>query len=122
MSRGLALAIGIPIALVLLCLTGSIVAWFVLGLPASAYDPLKMPAFFWYYRGDPVVLKALGAGLAAGSLLSGLLLFWFVTRKPPLHGAARFAKEGEIRRNGFRGDEGIVLGKKAGRFLIFEGN
>ena len=121
-SRGVTLALGLPIALVLLCLTGSIVAWFVLGLPASAYDPMKMPAFFWYYRGDPVVLKAMAAGLAAGSLLSGLLLFWFVTRKPPLHGAARFAKEGEIRRNGFRGDEGIVLGKKSGRFLIFEGN
>jgi len=121
-SRGVALAIGIPIALLLLFLTGSIIAWFVLGLPASAYDPFKMPAFFWYYRGDPVVLKAVAAGLAAGSILSGLLLFWFVTRKPPLHGAARFAKEGEIRRGGFRGDDGIVLGKKSGRFLTFAGN
>lgn len=120
-SRAAALALGLPVALVLLLLTASIVAWFVLGLPAKAYDPLKMPAFFWYYRGDPVVLKALGWGLAAGSLLTGLLLFWFLTRKPPLHGAARFARESEIRRNGFREDEGIVLGKKAGGFLIFGG-
>ena len=121
-NRGLALAIGTPIALLLLLLTGSIVAWFILGLPATAYDPLQMPRFFWYYRGDPVVRQALLGGLAAGSLLAGLLLYWFVTRKPPLHGAARFARESEIRRNGFRGDEGIVLGKKAGRYLIFSGN
>nr|WP_173276927.1 type IV secretory system conjugative DNA transfer family protein [Sphingomonas sp. JE1]AJW29624.1 Type IV secretion system protein VirD4 [Sphingomonas sp. JE1] len=122
MSRGATLAIGIPAVLLLLCLTGSIVAWFALGLPASAYDPLKMPAFFWYYRGDPVVQKGLAGGMAAGSLLSGLLLYWFVTRKPPLHGAARFAGEREIVRHGFRGKDGIVLGKKSGRYLIFEGN
>ena len=122
MSRGATLAIGIPAVLLLLCLTGSIVAWFALGLPASAYDPLKMPAFFWYYRGDPVVQKGLAGGMAAGSLLSGLLLYWFVTRKPPLHGAARFAREREIVRHGFRGKDGIVLGKKSGRYLIFEGN
>ena len=121
-NRALALAIDVPIALVLLLLTASIVAWFVLGLPATAYDPLKMPAFFWYYRGDPVVRQALLGGMAAGSLLAGLLLFWFITRKPPLHGAARFATEREIRRNGFRGADGIVLGRKAGRYLIFSGN
>lgn len=120
-SRAASLALGLPVALLLLSLTASIVAWFVLGLPAAAYDPLKMPAFFWYYRGDPIVLKALGWGLAAGSLVTGFLLFWFLTRKPPLHGAARFATEGEIRRNGFRDKDGIVLGKKAGKFLIFGG-
>lgn len=120
-NRTASLALGLPVALLLLFLTASIVAWFVLGLPAAAYDPLKMPAFFWYYRGDPIVLKALGWGLAAGSLVTGFLLFWFLTRKPPLHGAARFATEGEIRRNGFRDSDGIVLGKKAGKFLIFGG-
>ncbi|WP_019054149.1 type IV secretory system conjugative DNA transfer family protein [Sphingobium xenophagum] len=119
---GAALAAGLPFALVLVFLIGSIIAWFVLGLPASKFDPLKMPQFFWYYRGDPVVLKALGGGVAAGSLVAGLLLFWFVSRKPPLHGAARFAKEGEIRRGGFRSNDGVVLGKKRGKFLIFGGN
>ena len=122
MNRAATLAIGIPAVLLLLCLTASIVAWFVLGLPASAYDPLKMPAFFWYYRGDPVVQKGLAGGMATGSLLSGLLLYWFVTRKPPLHGAARFANEREITRHGFRGKEGIVLARKSGRYLIFKGN
>lgn len=122
MNRTATLVIGIPAVLLLLCLTASIIAWFVLGLPASAYDPLKMPGFFWYYRADPVVQKGLAGGMAAGSLLSGLLLYWFVTRKAPLHGAARFANEREIRRNGFRGRKGIVLAKKSGRYLIFEGN
>lgn len=121
-NRGTTLAIGVPIALVLVFLITSIVAWFVLGLPASSFDPLKMPSFFWYYRGDPVVLKALAAGLVVGLLVAGLLLFFFLRRKPPLHGAARFAKESEIRGNGFRDDDGIVVGKKGGKFLIFGGN
>ena len=47
MNRSATLAIGLPAALLLLCLTASIVAWFALGLPAAAYDPIKMPAVFW---------------------------------------------------------------------------
>ncbi|WP_066547487.1 MULTISPECIES: type IV secretory system conjugative DNA transfer family protein [unclassified Sphingomonas] len=119
--RGTILAVGIPIAIVLAFLIASVVAWIYLGLPSSKFDPLKMPAFFWYYRGDPVVVQALGAGMLVGLIVTGLMLWFLVKRKPPLHGAARFAKEGEIRRAGFRADNGIVLGKKGGKFLTFGG-
>src|SRR3546814_6793886 len=50
------------------------------------------------------------------------MLWWVAKRKPPLHGAARFAKDSEIRRAGFRANDGIVLGKKGGKFLTFGGN
>src|SRR3546814_14616285 len=50
------------------------------------------------------------------------MLWWVAKRKPPLHGAARFAKDSEIRRAGFRANDGIVLGKKGGKFLNFGGN
>lgn len=120
-KRGTILAAGIPIAIVVAFLIASVVAWIYLGLPSSKFDPLKMPAFFWYYRGDPVVVKALGAGMLVGLVVTGLMLWFLVKRKPPLHGAARFAKEGEIRHAGFRADNGIVLGKKGGKFLTFGG-
>ncbi len=120
-KRGTILAAGIPIAIVVAFLIASVVAWIYLGLPSSKFDPLKMPAFFWYYRGDPVVVKALGAGMLVGLVVTGLMLWFLVKRKPPLHGAARFAKEGEIRQAGFRADNGIVLGKKGGKFLTFGG-
>ncbi|MCH4894980.1 TraM recognition domain-containing protein [Sphingomonas sp. SFZ2018-12] len=120
-KRGTILAAGIPIAIGVAFLIASVVAWIYLGLPSSKFDPLKMPAFFWYYRGDPVVLKALGAGMLVGLIVAGLMLWFLVKRKPPLHGAARFAKEGEIRQAGFRAENGIVLGKKGGKFLTFGG-
>ncbi len=120
-KRGTILAAGVPIAIVVAFLIASVAAWVYLGLPSSKFDPLKMPAFFWYYRGDPVVLKALGAGMIVGLAVTGLMLWFLVKRKPPLHGAARFAKESEIRQAGFRAANGIVLGKKGGKFLTFGG-
>ncbi|MBS4011714.1 MAG: type IV secretory system conjugative DNA transfer family protein [Roseovarius sp.] len=120
--RGTILAAGIPVAIVLAFFVASVVAWIYLGLPSAKFDPLKMPAFFWYYRHDPVVLKAFGAGMVVGLVLTGIMLWWLLKQKPPLHGAARFAKEGEIRRAGFRADNGIVVGKKGGKFLTFGGS
>lgn len=121
-KRGTILAAGIPVAIVLAFFVASVVAWIYLGLPSAKFDPLKMPAFFWYYRHDPVVLKAFGAGMVVGLVLTGIMLWWLLKQKPPLHGAARFAKEGEIRRAGFRSDNGIVVGKKGGKFLTFGGS
>lgn len=121
-KRSTMLAAGIPVAIVIAFLVASVVAWIYLGLPSSKFDPFKMPAFFWYYRHDPVVLKAFGAGMVVGLVLTGIMLWWVLKRKPPLHGAARFAKEGEIRRAGFRADNGIVVGKKGGKFLTFGGS
>lgn len=118
-KRGTILAAGIPIALVLAFAIASVVAWLYLDLPSAKFDPFKMPAFFWYYRHDPVVLKALGAGLVVGLVLAGIMLWWIVKRQPPLHGAARFAKEREIRQAGFRAGNGIVLGMRGRKFLIF---
>lgn len=121
-NRRVLLAIGVPIALLAAFLIASVVAWIYLDLPSSKFDPLKMPAFFWYYRHDPVVLKALGAGMGIGLFLAAITVWWLARRKPPLHGAARFAREREIRRAGFRAAKGIVLGKKGGRFLTFGGS
>jgi len=118
-KRGTILAAGIPIALVLAFAIASVVAWLYLDLPSAKFDPFKMPAFFWYYRHDPVVLKALGAGLVVGLVLAGIMLWWIAKRQPPLHGAARFAKEREIRQAGFRAGKGIVLGMRGRKFLIF---
>lgn len=121
-KRGAILALGIPVGMVVAFLITSVVAWIYLGLPSAKFDIAKMPAFFWYYRHDPVVLKALAGGALVGVIVAGLMLWWVSKQKPPLHGAARFAKEGEIRRSGFRADDGIVLGKKGGKFLTFGGS
>lgn len=113
--------IGGPLALVMALVVASMIAWLVLGLPVAAYDPLKMPRFFWYYRGDPHVVRAVTGGLIAGVVLLGGLIYALWARNPALHGAARFATERELRRHGFRSTAGIVVGRKHGRFLTFGG-
>lgn len=113
--------VGGPLAVVMALLVASMIAWLILGLPVAAYDPLKMPRFFWYYRGDPTVVRALAGGAISGSLLFFALAYLILARRPALHGAARFATERELRRQGFRAPAGIVLGRKRGRFLTFGG-
>ena len=47
-----------------------------------------------------------------------LLMIVALKPKKNLHGEARFAREGEIRRAGLRAKKGIVLGRVRGRFLM----
>jgi type IV secretion system protein VirD4 len=114
--------IAIPLGGMIALAIASMIGWIVLGLPVSAYDPLKMPQFVWYYRGDPRVVKAMAGGLAGGLTLLAGLIFALWARGAPLHGAARFANEREIKRHGFRSTSGIVVGRKGGRFLTFGGS
>ena len=116
------LLIGIPLGTLLALAIASMIGWLILGLPIAAYDPIKMPAFVWYYRGDPQVVRAMAGGLAGGVTLLAGLIYALWARGAPLHGAARFANEREIKRHGFRAAVGIVLGRKRGRFLTFGGS
>jgi type IV secretion system protein VirD4 len=116
------LLIGIPLGTLLALAIASMIGWLILGLPVAAYDPIKMPAFVWYYRGDPQVVRAMAGGLAGGITLLAGLTYALWARAAPLHGAARFANEREIKRHGFRSADGILLGRKRGRFLTFGGS
>src|SRR3546814_10465724 len=87
-KRGAILALGIPVGIGVAFLITSVIAWSYLGLPSAKFDIFKMPGFFWYYRHDPVVLKALAGGALVGFIIAGLMLWWVAKRKPPLHGAA----------------------------------
>ncbi len=116
------LLIGIPLGGGIALALASMIGWLILGLPVAAYDPLRIPQFVWYYRGDPQVVRAMASGLVGGLTILGGLVYALRARGAPLHGAARFAREREIRRHGFRAREGIVLGRKGGRFLTFGGS
>ena len=117
----LRLLVAVPFGVLSAFAIASMIGWLILGLPIAAYDPLKMPQFVWYYRGDPQVMRAMASGLIGGGLLFIGLIYALWRRRAPLHGAARFAHESEIKRNDFRASSGIVLGRKGGRFLTFGG-
>ena len=107
------LLIGVPLGLLIALAISSIIGWVVLGLPVTAYDPLKMPQFIYYYRGDPRVVKAMAGGLVGGLTLLVALVYALWARGAPLHGAARFAGGRELKRHGFRSASGILVGRRS---------
>lgn len=85
-------------------------------------SPLTLYQYWYYYRGDPAVLKWLqiagGIALVLALLPFSLLL---LPNRKQLFGEARFASLGEIKKAGLLGDQGIIVGRFAGRYLMFGG-
>lgn len=89
---------------------------------SASVDPAAIPGWFWYFRGDPEVQRWLGVGLLSAFGLAGVVAIGILrSQRPPLHGAARWASEAELVREGLRANQGIVLGRKGGRLLVFGG-
>ena len=85
-------------------------------------DPAAVPAWFWYFRGDPEVRRWAGVGLLSALGLAAFIAVGVArSLRPPLHGAARWASEAELAQGGLRARQGIVLGWSGGRLLTFGG-
>ena len=105
---------------VMLTMLGTLVG---LGRLGANTDLAAVPGWLWTYRAHPQVqlwskVAALGSGLII--LVIGAAAALRIRR--PLHGSARWANDGEIRREGLRAKKGIILGRKGGDYLVFGGN
>ncbi|MDO9245139.1 MAG: type IV secretory system conjugative DNA transfer family protein, partial [Phenylobacterium sp.] len=82
----------------------------------------EAPAWLWYFRADPQVRRWVAIGLMSG-LTTGLVTGIGVAkgRRPPLHGAARWASEADLHRGRLRATQGVLLGRKNGRLLVSGG-
>ena len=85
-------------------------------------DVSAVPGWFWYFRNDPGVQRWFKVG-AISSLATGLLGAAAAAKglQRPLYGAARWAREHELRQAGFRAKSGILLGRAGGQPLVFGG-
>jgi len=74
---------------------------------------------------EPVQRKRLlgsaAIALALAYVVVPILIARAGRRPRPLHGEARWANAGEIRKAGLCGEHGIIVGKENGRFLMFPG-
>ena len=104
----------------MLTLLGTLVG---LGRLGANTDLAAVPGWLWAYRAHPQVqlwfkVAAMGSGLIILVIAAAAAL----RIRRPLHGSARWANEGEIRREGLRAKKGIILGRKGGGYLVFGGN
>ena len=119
----IAIAAGVVmLALIVVAAIAVLFALFGLNQISGTMRWSQVPRFFWYYRGDPLIHTWLGRGAMIGGLVVVLSLLMSLRRGVSLHGAARFASEREIRKEGLRADTGIILGRKGGRYLVFGGS
>jgi type IV secretion system protein VirD4 len=110
------------VGLAVLAAVASVIALAGLKRLSPHLDAGAVPAWFWYYRADPQVRRWLGVGLFASLGLAGAVALGLArSLRPPLHGAARWASEAELVGAGLRAKQGIVLGRKGGRLLVFGG-
>lgn len=94
-----------------------------LGRLSPDIDPAQVPAWLWYFRGDPQVRRWLCVGLLSVFGGAGLVAVGVIRNlRPPLHGAARWASEAELVSAGLRARQGIVLGRRGDRLLVFGGS
>lgn len=121
-ARAAAFAVGSLAAVTLLAILAALIALVGLGQFSGTIDPARVPGWFWYYRQDPEVRRWLTVGVSVSVLLGGVLVAAILlSRRRPLHGAARWASGSEQRRAGLRADRGVILGRADGGFLIADG-
>ena len=107
--------------LVTLYLSGYLFLWMIGGKPYTA-TPLTWVRYAYYYSDDFHVRWRLVASCGTASLfvLGGYaIVFW--PRRRSMHGDARYATRGEIRRAGLFGHEGIILARYGRRYLMLAG-
>jgi type IV secretion system protein VirD4 len=83
---------------------------------------LTVSRFAYYYGELPSIRRkvAVTSALGLAVVLAGAVVF-VLPRRRAVHGDARFASRGEIRRAGLLGDHGIILGRLGGRCLMLPG-
>jgi type IV secretion system protein VirD4 len=102
-------------------LAGFFFLWSIHADPRHA-TPLTV-ARYGYYYGDRVDVhrRLIGSSVLACALVLFAVSSCLIPRPRPLHGAARFATKGEIRRAGLFGPQGIILGRTGRKLLMLDG-
>ncbi len=93
-----------------------------LGRMSADVDPANASAWLWYFRHDPDVARWLRIGGLTSAMTAAIAGVAFTAQvRRPLHGDARWARLGDLRRAGLRAETGIILGRRGGGLLTFGG-
>jgi type IV secretion system protein VirD4 len=81
----------------------------------------KVPAALWALKTFPIVYLPFFIGFAIGLVLTMIVVVSTLFTRQKLHGEARWARVGEIRKGLMLAPAGIVLGKIGGKVMRFGG-
>ena len=88
----------------------------------SSHTPWrKVPAALWALKTYPIVYQPFVVGFGIGLMLTAIVVLSTLFTRQKLHGEARWARVGEIRRGKLLAPAGIVLGKFGGKVMRFGG-
>ena len=82
----------------------------------------KVPGALWALKAYPIVYLPFAMGFAFGLVLTVITIVSTLFRRQTLHGEARWARPGEVRKSKLLGKAGIVLGKFGGKVMRFDGS
>lgn len=118
----IAIVAGVLAAVLILCaLCAVLIALVGLKQIGPRMEITAVPAWLWYYRGDPLLHLWFKWGALVSGAIAIVILLIILKRGRSLHGEARFARESEIRQEQLRAKSGIIVGQKGGRYLVFGG-
>ena len=104
-----------------LYLSGYFLLWRLHLKPLTA-SPLTIIEYWVFYSDIPQLRHWMLICAAAGFFLSlGLVAVVFMPARRKLHGDARFAKHSEVKKSGLLGEDGLVIGKWGGQYLMLPG-
>ncbi|MDQ1159594.1 type IV secretion system protein VirD4 [Sphingomonas sp. SORGH_AS 950] len=81
----------------------------------------KVPGALWAMRRYPIVYKPFLIGFGIGIVLTIFTIISTLFTRQKLHGEARWARVGEVRKGNLLAPSGIVLGKFGGKVMRFGG-
>ena len=88
----------------------------------SSHTPWrKVPDALWALKAYPIVYQPFVVGVGIGLVLTAIVVLSTLFSRQKLHGEARWARVGEIRRGKLLAPAGIVLGKFGGKVMRFGG-
>jgi type IV secretion system protein VirD4 len=88
----------------------------------NAHTPWrKVPAALWALKGYPIVYKPFLVGFSVGLALTIITIVSTLFTRQKLHGEARWARVGEVRRGKMLDPAGVVLGKFGRKVMRFGG-
>ncbi len=89
----------------------------------SGHTPWRrVPGALWTLKALPIVYKPFLVGFGIGMVLTVIAIISTLFTRQKLHGEARWARVGEVRRGKLLGTAGIVLGKFGGKVMRFDGS